>query len=96
MRNEKSKKEKVLDVLRENLYISNIDCINGKHGFVTLRLGALIHELKTENKIKLLETSGYIPHTKNYVYRIEPPKFRMDIRTSNGEIVVKRKIYIPN
>ena len=91
-----SKQQKVLDHLRKYGQIDNASCINGSHGFVSWRLGAIINVLKHEGLIELdNEKSGYIGDTKNWLYVVKPimPKSITEYRVQ-GELVATKKLYI--
>lgn len=83
MKTPKGNKGKVLKVLREQGHIDNFDCVDGTHGFKTLRLGAVIHQLKDENHIELDEKSGYIGDTKNWRYILKS-KPKVEVYTVKG------------
>lgn len=69
----KSKKDKVLDILRRDGKIDNFDLVHGVHGFISLRLSDLIFQLKQEGKIEVdEEKSHFLPGTKNYRYVVKP------------------------
>lgn len=69
----KSKKDKVLEILRRDGKIDNFDLVHGTHGFISLRGSDLIFQLKQEGKIEIdEEKSGFIGDTKNYRYIIKP------------------------
>jgi ribosomal protein S8 len=92
MKQPKGNKGKVLKVLREQGYITNFDCVEGKHGFKTLRLGAVIHQLKDEGYIELDEKSGYIGDTKNWRYILKSKPKEIKRYFVNGVEVAPPKI----
>ena len=62
----------VLKILREEGSITNFFCIENK---ISLRLAAIIHDLKTKGLIELDEEKcGAIEDTKNYRYVVKPIK----------------------
>lgn len=92
MKTPKGNKGKVLKILREQGYIDNFDAVEGKHGFKTLRLGAVIHQLKEEGYIELDEKSGYLGDTKNWRYILKNKPKIVEYRV-NGEIVATKTIW---
>lgn len=95
MKSHISKEQKVLKILREQGQIDNFSVVHGKFGFISLRLGAVIHSLKEKGLITLDEAkSGFLEGTKNYLYVVKPIKPRIDEDIYvNNELVSHRTVW---
>ena len=87
-----SKKEKVLEILRRDGQIDNLDCVRGLHGFISLRLSDLIFQLRNEGKIEIdEEKSGFLEGTKNWRYVIVPLKPKLVTEYRVDRVLVHTK-----
>lgn len=84
--------DRVLKILRENGSITNFYCIENK---ISIRLGAIIHDLKTSGLIELDDDkSGFLEGTKNYQYVVKPikPKEVIEYKVE-GKVVATKTIW---
>jgi len=88
----KTQADRVLDILREKGQIDNFFCIDNK---ISIRLGAIIHDLKVKGLIELDDDKcGFIDGTKNYLYAVKPLKPKsVEVYKVNGEVVHTKTIW---
>lgn len=90
-----SKKQKVLDILRRQGFINNLDVVRGVYGFISLRLSDIIFQLGNEGLIELDNVkSGFLPNSKNWRYCCKPFKVKITEYRVNGEVVSKKSEYV--
>jgi len=85
----KTQKDRVAEKLRADGFVDNFWCLENK---VSLRLGAIIHDLKGEGWQFDEERSGYVAGTKNWRYYVAntpkpPPKMKITFVERDGQTI---------
>lgn len=90
-----TQKQRVKNKLLADGFVDNFWCIENK---ISIRLGAIVYDLKKEGMVFDEEQSGFVSGTKNWRYilkggPVKPKKQRVVFTEKDGERVAKIEYY---